>query len=261
MKINTLSIIAHTTKRLEEINHPDALRISKEICEFTNYSQPEIDNIVLRLSQNEPWEYIRGYTDFDGNKIYVNRDTLIPRIETLQILEIFKEFEDVENVIDVGCGSGVIGISLAKRYPSLQISFLDISKDALEVTKRNIIENKVETNTEVKNNDLIHDIKCKPNTIVIANLPYIPTSDYLKLDKSVKDFEPQLALDGGQDGLEIIKVLIEQLLNDSNVIGAIFEIDPSQKEILTNLLEKQSKFQFAFEYDFRGLLRFLKLYL
>lgn len=261
MKTNTLSIIAHTTKRLEEINHPDALRISKEICEFTNYSQPEIDSIVLRLSQNEPWEYIRGYTDFEGNKIYVNRDTLIPRIETLQILEIFKEFNAVENLIDVGCGSGAIGISLAKRYPYVQISLLDISKGALEVTKRNIIENKVETNTEVKNNDLIHGIKCKPNTVVIANLPYIPTSDYIKLDKSVKDFEPQLALDGGQDGLEIIKVLIEQLLNDNNAIGAIFEIDPSQKELLTQILEKQSKFRHSFTYDFRGLLRFLKLYL
>lgn len=261
MKINTLAVIAYTAKKLEEISHPDALRVSKEICEFTNYSQPEIDSIVLRLSQNEPWEYIRGYTDFDGNKICVNKNTLIPRIETLQILEILKEFNDVNNVIDVGCGSGAIGISIAKRYPSLPVQLIDISKEALVVTKKNIAENKVSLNTKVIHNDLLNDIQCKPNTLVIANLPYIPTMEYLELDKSVKDFEPQLALDGGNDGLKIINVLIEQLLVDSDIKGAILEIDPSQKELLTKLLGTQSKFKHTFTYDFRGLLRFLKLYL
>lgn len=261
MKSNNLALVFETTKRLEKINHPDPVRISKEICEFVKYNKSEVDNVILRLSANEPWEYIKGFSEFDGNKIYVDRSTLIPRLETLQILEIFKEFNEVECVADIGCGSGAIGISIAKKYPTLHVTLVDISNEALDIAKRNIKESMVEKNTKVLNNNLINSLEFKPKTIVIANLPYIPTNEYQNLDKSVKDYEPRTALDGGIDGLDLISELLVQIFINENITGAIFEIDPSQESKIKNILSLQSRFKYSFIRDFRGLLRFFKLYL
>lgn len=258
MSKDELSLIYKIVKELESFNHPDANRIAKEICDFSNYDKSLVENIISRLKSNEPWEYIKGYTEFDGNKIFVNRSTLIPRLETLQIIDICNTYSGFTKIVDVGCGSGAIGISLAKRYPNLRVILSDISEEAIDMAKKNIITNKVNKIEVVKSN-LLEKIETDNETLIIANLPYIPNKDYLNLEPSVLEYEPQLALEGGENGLEYIYPLMKEIIR-RKIRYSIFEIDPSQQEKLTEYAIN-SNYRYEFVKDFRGLFRFFKFYL
>lgn len=258
MNNQEILILSKIIKLLDEINHPDSYRIAKEICTHTNYNQDENSSIFNRLKTGEPWEYIRGWAEFDGLKLIVNRSTLIPRLETLEILEIVKPCiqNDVLEIFDIGSGSGAIGLALAKRYPNINITLIEKFDKTIKVLRENNT-NLGFTNTKIIQSDLLNNYDIKFPSIVIANLPYIPTNDYINLDKCVKDFEPKEALDGGINGLEIIRELIKQVNNNSLVKCVILEIDPKQKSILKKM---DLKFKKVFIKDFRGLFRFLKLY-
>lgn len=258
MNNQEIHLLSKTIKLLDEINHPDSYRIAKEICNHTNYNIDENIRIIQRLKTGEPWEYIRGWAEFDGLKLIVNRDTLIPRLETLEILDLVKDCiqNDIKEIIDIGSGSGAIGLALAKRYPKLNITLVEKYNKTLKVLKVNTTRFGFK-NTRVIQSDLLDSYYIEHPSIVIANLPYIPTNDYINLDKSVKDFEPKEALDGGKDGLNIIKKLIKQVEGNSLIKCVILEIDPKQKSILNKM---DLKFKKVFIKDFRGLFRFLKLY-
>ena len=215
---SNLSQIFKIQKYLEEIKYPDAYRIAREISEFlgnNNYfSEKEILN---RLKSGQPWEYICGYTKFCGNTFKVTKDTLIPRIESEQIVydtvEIIKE-SNIKNIVDAGTGTGCLIISIAKILNNNSYSFwaTDISQKALRIAKYN--EKSILSKERINwiKTDLIKDIpQLNKPTFVIANLPYIPTKQYLQLDNSVKEYEPRIALDGGNDGLKYYKKLFKQI--------------------------------------------------
>ena len=202
---------------LESINYPDHIRISKEILNFL-HTKPTIykDEIFRRLRNEEPWEYIRGTAEFCGNEFIVNRNVLIPRIETEQLvydaISFIKSIDYPITLIDVGTGSGCIAISIAKECANIsEIISTDISQEALDICKKN--EEKIlgkRRETRVRTN-LIESIKPKHPAVITANLPYIPTNQYLKLDKSVKDYEPRLALDGGESVPDLYKNMYKQI--------------------------------------------------
>lgn len=217
---NNISQIFEIQKFLEKINYPDAYRIAREINDFLNIqSKISKDTVINRLSGKEPWEYIRGSVKFCNNEFEIDKNTLIPRVETeFLVYESIKEIIDrkITKIIDIGTGSGCIIISIAKLLEnSLPYSFwgIDISNDTLNIAKRNernILKSK--GITWLKSN-LVKDIQIDTNTLLIANLPYIPTVQYLNLDSSVKDFEPRLALDGGRDGLLYYRNLFSQIVD------------------------------------------------
>ena len=216
---SNLAQIFRIRKMLKKIKYPDAHRISREIVKFLgkNKSKKEED-VLKRLYKDEPWEYVRGSADFCGHRFIVNKHTLIPRIETEKMvsdsLKIIRE-KKIKNIVDVGTGSGCIIISIAKEledkaYYSLYAT--EVSKRALKVAKKN--EKELLNKKQIKwlSSDLIKRLpKIKGPTLLIANLPYIPTKEYEKLDKSVKEYEPKRALDGGEDGLEMYKKLFKQI--------------------------------------------------
>lgn len=215
---SNLSQIFRIQKFLEEINYPDAYRISREISEFLNTNKELSEtNILSRIKNGEPWEYICGYAVFCQNTFKVTKDTLIPRIESEQIVydseKIIKN-SNIQNIIDVGTGCGCLIISLAKLLNNRNLSFwgTDISQKAINIAKYN--EEKILNKKEIHwiNTNLIKDIpKLNKDMFIIANLPYIPTKQYLKLDRSVKEYEPKQALDGGKDGLKYYKDLFKQI--------------------------------------------------
>lgn len=256
MNNSEIILFTEVSKFLNEINHPDSIRIGKEIIQFTNSNRLKINLILERLKKGEPWEYIRGWSEFKGFKIFVNSKTLIPRIETEQLVDIINEElnNQLVQIIDVGTGSGAISIALKKLNPHMVVKAIDISKGALEVTKKNCIENDVEI--ELIQNDLLNNFEISMPTIIVANLPYIPHSQYLSLEVSVKDYEPSSALDGGVDGLDYISKLITQCRANLSVKKIFLEIDPSQSKTLKNQFPE---FKVSEYYDFNGLLRFLKL--
>lgn len=181
-----------------------------------------------------PVEYIAGEAEFDDHIFYVNRDVLIPRIETAELVDLaFTEAckYDEPSIAEIATGSGCIGISLALKLSKFgkpfSIILSDISKKALDVTRQNLDYLLPNTKgVQILESDLFDKYPNQRFDLILANLPYIPDERIEKLDSSVKDFEPHLALDGGKRGTEILNKLIQQLPNRLSKLGvAILEID------------------------------------
>lgn len=196
-----------------------------------------------RLLEEEPLNYVLGYTHFFGYKILVNKDCLIPRYETEELVGLILSKIDEYypkgqiNVCDIGTGSGAIGISLCKEENRIKMYASDISKEAIVLAKENAKLNDV--NIEYFVGDMLepyieNNIKVD---ILISNPPYIPSQE--TLERSVKEYEPHVALFGGEDGLKFYRIIFEnakKILNEN--ASLFFEIGYDQKERLMNLAKQ-----------------------
>lgn len=163
---------------------------------------------VERLLQGVPLPYILGEWEFFGRQFEVNSSVLIPRPETELLVERAIQFAatfDHPLIADVGCGSGIIAISLAAALPQARIVALDLSRPALEVARRNAIRHQVKL--DLLQSDLLQPLSGAFH-LICANLPYIPTDVLDNLD--VTRWEPRLALNGGGSGLVVIRRLLAQ---------------------------------------------------
>ncbi len=190
-------------------------------------------DLVKRRKKGEPIAYIVGYKEFYGLEFKVNKNVLIPRPETEELVKmIIKRIKTDERIkqiriIDVGTGSGNVGISLINRIVvrnlNKKIKFCivlsDISLKALEVAKKNykaLIKNTNNVDVKFVKSGLLKEVAGKFD-IIVSNLPYIPTEEIHLLDKSVKGFEPRKALDGGEGGMDLIRDLINQIHTGSRL--------------------------------------------
>lgn len=261
MDLKTLFYIQEV---LKESGYYDISRISKEIFDFSKTKSTELELILDRIRQQEPWEYIRGYAYFRGERYIVNRNTLIPRIETEQLVDIaislIKE-NSYSKVFDIGTGTGCIIISLAKEIDNREnrISFVatDISTPALDIAKQNASNLKVK-NINFKSKNLINKSWLLNGSLIIANLPYIPSKMYQELEPSVKDYEPKIALEGGRDGLSYYKKLFSIIEKSEKEVDLLIEIEPTTLSAFKKILEnKQIKKIYK---DYRGKKRFLLIH-
>lgn len=261
MDLKTLFYIQEV---LKESGYYDLSRISKEIFDFSQVESVELELILDRIRQQEPWEYIRGYAYFRGERYIVNRNTLIPRIETEQLVDIaislIKE-NSYSKVFDIGTGTGCIIISLAKEIDNREnrISFVaaDISTHALDIAKQNASNLKVK-NINFKSENLINKFWLSNESLIIANLPYIPSKMYQELQPSVKDYEPKIALEGGRDGLSYYKKLFSIIEKSEKEVDLLIEIEPTTLSAFKKILEnKQIKKIYK---DYRGKKRFLLIH-
>ena len=267
-------------KTLEKVGYFDISRVANEIYSYSEENDIEIENILKRIENDEPWEYIRGYAEFRGVNFLVTKDTLIPRIETEQIVNIALDLIETKDIpyskiIDIGTGTGCIIISLYQelkenkeeieekeknREKDEEYTFLatDCSSKTLDIAKENAKRNSIKNISFVKRN-LIDNKDLENNSLILANLPYIPTNMYMKLDRSVKDFEPKKALDGGKDGLKYYKELLSiiQKTQKKN-IDLIVEIEPSTLKDFKKLVPQNTSLKII--KDFREKNRFLLLH-
>lgn len=210
-------------KTLKTIKYPDYKRVSKDILDFVK-TENQLDKAIKDLNSGKPVEYITKKAEFFTLEFNINNSVLIPRIETETLVSIgIQEFIDnsFDTVIDIGTGSGCIIISflntlqLPKYNKDIsKTTFLatDIKQRALKIAKGNIKKYKFEKTINTILTNLIEDIDLKEKKVLLlANLPYIPTKDYEKLDSSVKDFEPKSALEGGKNGNKYYKELRQQI--------------------------------------------------
>lgn len=202
---------------------------------------------VHRLANNEPMNYILGYSYFYGYKLKVNKDVLIPRYETEElvgnILSYVDEYykNDTHIVLaDIGTGSGAIAIALKKEEDKLDVYASDISKEAIEVAKTNAKENNADIKFLIGSMlDPIIENNIKLD-ILVSNPPYIKEDEVL--EKSVKDYEPNIALFGGDDGLKFYRIIFEnasKVMKDKGFL--FFEIGYDQKEHLSSLARQYFK--------------------
>jgi release factor glutamine methyltransferase len=190
--------------------------------------------LVKRRADGEPLEYVLGHTTFAGHKIGVCPDVLIPRPETEILLEeIIKLIEPAGlPVLDVGTGSGILALALARKFPALEIVAVDISPAALTQAQGNLAG---VANVRLVESDLLAEPSLPPRfQLIVANLPYIPTGDMPTLMREVR-FEPKLALDGGPDGLDLIRRLVAQAASRTRYLA--LEIGDGQAGAAKTLCE------------------------
>jgi release factor glutamine methyltransferase len=168
---------------------------------------------VQRRAKNEPFEYITNKVSFYSEEFHIEEGALIPRPETeLLIDEVIKHYPDTDadlQFAEVGVGSGIISIMLAKKYKNAKFIAVDISSDALRVAKKNIEKFGLSDRIELRLGSLLEPVKEKVDYLV-SNPPYI--EDGVELESNL-DYEPQNALFGGKIGDEIIKELLDEVLS------------------------------------------------
>lgn len=199
----------------------------------------KLEDGIKRLNNGEPVQYIVGNVDFYGYKINVNKNVLIPRFETEELVFktinlIKKNLNENIKVLDIGTGSGCISIALKKEIPGLDITAVDISEDALVVAKNNALENNCEINF-IKS-DLFNNIDDKYD-LIISNPPYISYDEQIM--DIVKKNEPHLALYAKNNGLYFYEEIIKNssnYLNDKNIIA--FEIGYLQANEIKKMSHK-----------------------
>lgn len=213
---------------------------------------------IERLQNGEPVQYIVGNVNFYGNEIKVNKNVLIPRFETEELVEytisyIKKMFKEKINIIDLGTGSGCIAITLKKKINS-NVSAIDISKEALEVARENAKKNKVEI--DFIQNDMLDNISNKFD-VIISNPPYISKNE--EIQDIVRKNEPSLALYADNEGLYYYEKIIKQAkkkLKEKFIIA--FEIGYMQGDKIKKIAEQNyPKAEVVLKKDLQGKDRFI----
>lgn len=195
------------------------------------------------LKENKPIQYVIGNVNFYGLKFIVNRNVLIPRFETEELVEQVVEYtkdlnKDKIKILDLGCGSGAIGLTLKSILKDSEVTLTDISKEALEVAKLNA--NNLNLDVTFIESDWFSNVKLEQYDIIVSNPPYIRTDE--EIEEIVKNNEPSLALYGGVDGLDCYRKILANIkpyLNNKFLIA--FEIGESQKEEIYDIVNKYLK--------------------
>ena len=164
---------------------------------------------IVRRSKNEPVAYILKEKEFWSKKFYVTKDTLIPRPETeLLVDKILHEYKKKRiSILDIGTGSGCILLSLLSNMKHSIGIGIDISKEAIKIARKNALKHNLLNQVKFYNKSLeiIYD---KKFDVIVSNPPYIVNYELKNLSNDIKRYEPRMALDGGNDGLDLIKKVI-----------------------------------------------------
>ncbi|MCK9225512.1 MAG: peptide chain release factor N(5)-glutamine methyltransferase [Candidatus Muirbacterium halophilum] len=226
---------------LEDISGKKKIDIISSNFEFSENHKKLFEKFIIKRKKNIPYSYITGIKDFFGLEFYVCKDVLIPRNETEILVEKILEFSKDKSIIDMCTGSGCIAICIAKFGNPKKIIATDISYNAIKIAKKNannLLSNDKLKNIAFVNCDKLNSINYKFD-IFVSNPPYIRSNDILKLEEKVKQNEPLIALDGGNDGFYFYKYLSKNIVNNLKKGGKLFlEIGFDQGDIVKNLFEQ-----------------------
>ena len=203
-----------------------------------------MDDGVKRLLNGEPLAYILGEWEFYGLKLVVNQNVLIPRDDTCAVAALaIKQgiFLDQDpRILDLCCGSGCIGLAVATRVKDARVTLADLSKEALAIAKKNVVNHHLSGRVSCVQADAT-----KPASpflgkfdMIVSNPPYIDAADMKTLDKSVIDYEPHMALYGGEDGLDFYRSIVKHYTAALKPGGYIcFEFGENQGDDICAILE------------------------
>jgi release factor glutamine methyltransferase len=226
-------LLRHTLKidRTQLYTEPD--------CELKQRHVDTYKTFVKRRIKGEPSAYITGHREFFGLDFHVDKHVLIPRPETeLLVEQTILHAKQYKNpvIVDVGTGCGAIAVSLAKNLADAEIYAVDISKAALKVAARNCLAHGVEDRVKLLHGDLLESLPTQVD-IIVANLPYVLTSDVPRVNTF--GFEPSLALDGGADGMDVVKRLCLQAKDRLRPAGCLLlEIGMGQSKKTSDILQE-----------------------
>lgn len=214
----------------------------------------KIDELAAERIKGKPLSYVLGNADFYGYEIKVDERVLIPRPETEELVsEVLKVVKNTDKVLDLCTGSGAIALVINKKSGA-SVTATDISEAALDVAKENFKQ--FDAAVETRLIDLYGDLSEKFD-IIVSNPPYIKTEEIDTLDKEVKDYEPRIALDGGEDGLDFYRRICEGAKQRLNEHGKLFlEAGYGEAEEIKKMLEND--FNVEIIKDISGIDRIIK---
>ena len=202
----------------------------------------KFNHLISRRFLKEPIAYILKEKEFWSKTFYVDKNTLIPRPETeLMVEKLINIFSGKAiKILDIGTGSGCIIISLLSELKKSKGIGVDISKKAINVAKKNSIKHGLNDRIKFLNKSLSTLFNQKFD-LIVSNPPYIKSSDLKNLDEDIKFFEPKIALDGGNDGLDLIKKVIYKTKNILKIKGMLsLEIGNEQYKEVSKILKKNN---------------------
>lgn len=256
--IESMAIACHITRKSREwlMAHPET--------SIPGLQLNKMEALLERLLNGEPLAYLTGKRSFYGLDFEVNEHVLIPRPETELLVELavkwLNDHPGRRNVVDIGTGSGAIACAVAVKVPDVQILATDLSAAALKVARENAITHQVANRMQFRKNDLLSGIDDKFD-LLLSNPPYIPTGELDQL--AVARYEPGLALDGGENGMQLIKKLLAQSAKNVLPGACIFlEIQYNQAN---NVIQLGQQFHTGSTcttfHDLAGLPRVIKIQL
>ncbi|MBV6453273.1 MAG: Release factor glutamine methyltransferase [Bacteroidia bacterium] len=218
-----------------------------------------LEEVLSRLKKSEPVQYVLGFAYFIGNRYVVNKDVLIPRPETEELLElVYKKSERGSfTAIDIGTGSGCIAVELSKKYPKARVYAVDVSERALAVASENSKNQNVQIN--FVSDDILHPAMEKYPTfdLIVSNPPYIASEEKEFMHANVLNFEPHLAL-FASNPLEFYEAIVRFAEKKLKSDGKIFlEINPVYAESTLEIYQRTGFSDIELVKDITGKQRFL----
>lgn len=231
-----MQYVLNETRQYVIVNDMENLEKNKEKQYFEG---------IKILKKGIPIEHITHQKEFMKLNFFVDKNVLIPRQDTEilveEVIKIAKRI-NAKKILDLCTGSGAIAVSLAKYLPQTEITAIDISNDALKIAKKNAVSNNVENQITFISSDMFTNLNEEKFDIIVSNPPYIKTNVIKELDIQVKN-EPYIALDGGEDGLDFYKKIINESYQYLKCNGYLcLEIGFDQKFDVIELIENAEKF-------------------
>jgi release factor glutamine methyltransferase len=257
-RLNAEHLIAHvlTLSRLELYLEFETKLNEQELS--------RLRDLVRRRAQGEPLQHLLGTVEFCGQTFLCDKRAMVPRPETEELVELVigespsrtSSNRKPERIVDVGTGSGIIALSLARQFPETKVLAIDISDDALALARENAARLGLDERVQFRKGDLLENLDERFD-LIVANLPYIPMQDRHLLSREVLH-DPEVALFVAERGDELIRKLIEQAPLHFNGAGLLaLEIGINQAEGLCDLLRQKNYHDIESKKDYSGVTRFL----
>ena len=232
-------LLCHITGKSREALLADMENyVSDDVCN-------RLDALVARCIQGEPMAYILGCWDFYGMTLHVDPRVLIPRDDTCAVTDLAltaaKQLGTAPRILDLCTGSGCIGLALAHKLENAKVALADISKETLAVAKKNVTEQKLSARVSCVQADALAGPTAFLGKfdLIVSNPPYITTEEMTQLPDSVKNYEPHLALHGGDDGLNFYRAIADKYRTALKPGGFLcFEFGMGQGDDVCNILDQ-----------------------
>jgi release factor glutamine methyltransferase len=255
-RLNAEHLLAHALKRKRIELY---LEFERTLAET---ELAPLRDLVRRRGQGEPLQHLLGTVEFAGRTFLCDQRALVPRPETEQLVELLKsKIQSASGgpksrILDVGTGSGVIALSLAAQFPDAEVLGVDISDEALALARENAARLQLQGRIHFTKGNLLEGV-ADSFDLIVANLPYVPTTDRPSLSREVLH-DPEFAVFGGERGDELIRALINAAPDRLRRDGLLaLEIGIGQADDLTALLAEKNYHDIAAIRDYGGVTRFL----
>lgn len=238
----------------------DRLYIQLNLNKKLSHEQmEEFNRMIKERLDGRPIAYIVNNREFMGLDFFVEEGVLIPRPDTEPLVEEIIELtkgKEMLNIVDIGTGSGAISVSLAKYIKDCHVYSLDISEKALSIGKKNAISNGVDNKIDFIESNLFSGIEDKniKLDLIVSNPPYIRKKDIETLHTQVKDYEPYIALEGGEDGLDFYRSITKEsvcYLKDGGILA--FEVGHDQAKDVCDIMNDNGYSKIYTKKDLQGI--------